>query len=218
MQRKKVARFKRDIELSRHQNSYSKYTRPEQLVRKRIRNLNRSVNKQLIELKKYSQVRSFSKELLFERLHDYNMVNKTTGTLKVNLPTNLKEMDYKVIEEAIKRFKSSPSSSGKGIRNIIKNQRANLLESTGDKEFVNSLSDRDIMYFNKMYSDNSFEILSRVLSSDIIKTMAENAARFNYDKDQFQVYMEMFIQKTPDVELKTAINNIYNRYVSRLQK
>lgn len=218
MQRKSISRFRRDVELLRHQSSYSKYTPAEQKARKRIRSLGKLINKELLDLKKYPQIRSFSKELLFEKLEDFNMINKQKGTVKVNIPTNLSEIDYRIIEQSFQRFRSSRSSTAKGLRKLIRNQRANLLESTGDKEFVASLTDKEIMDFNRMYSDNSFEVLSRVISSDLIKTISEDSARFGYDVDQFQAVMEMFIQQTPDEELKRAIFNLYNRYVRKIQK
>lgn len=213
---KEIARFKRDVQLTRHRYTSSRYSPTEQLARKRIRNMAKELNKRITSLNKYKQVKSMSKELLYERLKDYNMVTQR-GTIKVNLPSDLKEIDYRVIEQSFNLFTRSRSSSAQGIRKIIRQQRENLIQSTSDKEWVSTLSDKQIMDFNRMYSDKAFEQLSRVMSSDDIKTLSEDAARTDQTLDDFISTIEDYIDTTPDVESYRAMTDIYKNYVSKLR-
>ena len=212
---KDVSRYKRNVELLRHRYTTSKYSAQERAVRRRISATAKELNKQISQLNKIKNVKSFSKDLLFERLEKSGMVTKR-GTIRVNLPSNLTEIDYRNIEVSIKKFKSAPSSTPKGLRKIIRGQRQRLLESTSNKEFVDSLSDREIMEFNKMYSDISFEQLSRTMGSDTVKTLAEDAAQYKMTGKEFQETMESYMTESPDQNQRAAIKRLYDRYITKL--
>mgnify|MGYP003292883659 CR=1 FL=1 len=214
--RKNISRFKRDVELTRHHYTIIKYTPPEKAARKRIRTQAKVLNKQLSELNKFKSVDSLSRKLLIERLSTKNMIT-STGRIRENLPSDLKLVDYTAIEQAFKFFRKSESSTLKGIRRIVKRQRQDLLASTSNKEFVDSLSDREIMEFNKMYSDIAFDNLSRTMGSDTVKVLAEQAGVKKQTEEEFASTMEKYMDESPDENQRAAIKRIYKKYVSKLR-
>ena len=214
--KKNISRFKRDVELTRHHYTMIKYTPPEKAARKRIRAQAKLLNKQISELNKFKSIDSLSKKLLIERLSARNMIT-TTGRIKENLPSDLKIVDYNAIEQAFKFFRKSESSTLKGIRRIIRRQRDDLLMSTSNKEFVDSLTDREIMDFNKMYSDIAFDTLSRTMGSDTVKVLAEQAGLNKQTEEEFTSIMERYMEESPDENQRAAIRRIYKKYVSKLK-
>lgn len=213
--RKKLSRFKRDVELTRHRSTTVKYSSAERAIRKRISKSTKELNKAISKLNTVQGVKSYAKDKLYERLEKSGMITKS-GTIRVNLPSTLTDIDYRNIEASIKAFKKSPSGTIKGLKRVIKNQRQNLIEATSNIEWVNSLSDREIMEFNKMYSDISFELLSRTMGSDTVKYLAEDAAQYHMTKKDFKMVMEDYMTEAPDAAQRQAISKLYDKYVTKL--
>lgn len=213
---KNISRFKRDVVLTRHRSTTGNYTYQQIQARKRIRKQAKVLNQMISKLNKYPTVKSLSKDILVESLKKSGMITKN-GRVRTNLPTHLTTTDYRNIEKSYQRFISSESSTPKGLRNIISRQRRDLLASTSNQEFVDSLSDRDIMNFNRMYSDSAFDKLSRTVGSDLVKVLAEDAGQYKMSKENFADTILSYTESENDVELIQAANKIYDKYIKYLQ-
>lgn len=213
---KSVSRFKRDVVMTRHRSTTGNYTYQQIQARKKIRKQAQILNKMISKLNKYPSVKSLSKDILIESLKKSGMITKN-GRVRTNLPTHLSTTDYRNIEKSYQRFISSESSTPKGLRNIISRQRRDLLASTGNQEFVDRLTDRDIMNFNRMYSDSAFDKLSRTIGSDLVKVLAEDAGQYKMKKEDFANIILDYADSENDVELIQAANKIYDKYIKYLQ-
>ena len=67
-----------------------------------------------------------------------------------------------------------------------------------------------------MYSDISFEQLSRTMGSDTVKTLAEDAAQYKMTCKEFQATMENYMTESPDQNQRAAIKRLYDRYITKL--
>ena len=200
---KNIARLKRTITYSK--KKAPKVKKQAQLVNQMIKNLG---------TKKSA---SYAVETLFSKLSDVKdvkkLVNKQKMLINVKNLANLKPTSIRAISKALVDFQRSESATRAGLRKIANRQRKTLLKMTGNEDFVNSLSDKEISNFHKMFEDINYSKATSGLDSMSAYTIMTDAKSSDLTEEQFIEYMELYINESPDKGQADAIKKIYNKYI-----
>ncbi len=201
---KNIARLKRTITYS--SKKAPKVKKQAQLVNQMIKNL--GTNKRS----------SYAVENLISKLADIKVGNKKLFNKKkmiINIKNlvNLKPTSLRAITKALVDFQRSESSTKSGLKKITTRQRQTLLKMTQNEEFVNSLTDREISDFHKMFEDINYSKATSGLDSMSAYTIMLDSKSGDLTEEQFMQYMELYINESPDKGQADAIKKIYNKYI-----
>ena len=190
-----------------------KFTAAERKARSNILMKARIANREIQRLTE-AGYDSEAVKLLLTRLENVGLLTKT-GKIRVRIPSSIKsEKQFREIGQSFKFFEKSESSTVEGMKNIIQRQRDYIAGKTS-RRFANTLSDSQLLKFNRVYESSSWENLRDVVASDEASDIMMEAKQKRWSKKKFEQELTKYMEEEPDVNLKQDIEDIYKSYVKR---
>ena len=208
MKRKSISKYKRTVVAPSKRVD----------VKREAKQVNKMIRSLTNNFKSPKKV-SYALENLVDKLADIGirdkkrLINQRTNLVQIKNLTSLKPASLRAVIRVLSDFRKSESSTKTGISSIGKRQRQTLLRITGNEEWVNSLSDKDIENFNRMFDDRNYELATQGLDSMSAYGIMLDSASGNLTEDQFVQYLEMYSGEASDVERRKAIGKIYKKYI-----
>lgn len=207
-------RYRRTVSFKRSnvERVRTKYTPQVRAARKELRSTLGDLSKEVSDLSRYSRLNSNASRLLKSRLAA-NGIKFTKNGFSMDIPENLKTTQYKAINKAIMDFRSSESSTVRGLKRQVLRQREHLEQMFGDSKAVDKLTDKDIYNYNKVWGTKDYENIRDILGSDEIEQLMANGIKNKTGKINFRRELEKYIGYEVDPEVKKSIYNIYKEYI-----
>ena len=210
MKRKTISRYKRTV------------VAPSKRID--IKREAKQVNKMIRALKKkHTNVRDISYALqnlvgtldLTSRKSGVKLIDKRTNMIKIANIVNLKPVSARSFIQALKQFKRSESSTNRGLVRIAKRQRQMLLKMTSNEEFVNSLSDKELIKFHKVFEDEKYEAAMQGLDSDSAYAIMLDVFQYQISENDFENMISTYANNVPDLDVRKSMQEIYRKYLMR---
>lgn len=210
MKRKSISRYKRTVVVPSKRIDLKKEAK---IVNRMIRSLK----------KKHTNVRDISYALqtlvgkldLTSRKSGVKLIDKRTNMIKIANIVNLKPVSARAFTQALKQFKQSESATNRGLVRIAKRQRQMLLKMTSNEEFVNSLSDKELIKFHKVFEDEKYEAAMQGLDSDSAYAIMLDVFQYQVSEKDFENMISTYANNEPDLEIRKSMQEIYRKYLMR---
>ena len=210
MKRKSISRYKRSVVAPSKRIDMKKEAK---IVNRMIRSLK----------KKHTNVRDISYALqtlvgkldLTSRKSGVKLIDKRSNMIKIANIVNLKPVSARAFIQALKQFKQSESSTNRGLVRIAKRQRQMLLKMTSNEEFVNSLSDKELIKFHKVFEDEKYEAAMQGLDSDSAYAIMLDVFQYQVSEKDFENMISTYANNEPDLEIRKSMQEIYKKYLMR---
>lgn len=182
----------------------------------------KQVNRMIRALKKkYTNVRDLSYALenlvgkveQVEYKNKSKLIDKRTNLIRIKNIVELKPASARSFIKALEEFKKSETATARGIKRVATRQREMLLRITGEEEWVNSLSDKDLVNFHKVFDDANYEKAMEGMDSlSAYRTMLYVSSN-ELDEDTFENILSNYSENGLDIERRKAIKKIFNKYL-----
>jgi hypothetical protein len=184
----------------------------------KLRSRVRKVNRALAALKKeglYDE--SVAVENIFNLLESKTVeVGKTkSGYVSLRALKGKTITQQTAIQKAIDQFIKNKTSSVKGMMSLYEERRTELKKMFDDKDFVDSLSFKDIKDIYSVFKSNEYKRSSSKYDSKTFFTLYTQAIDEQFDKNKFIKEMDYYIDSGEDDDLKEDILKIYDKYISK---
>lgn len=143
------------------------------------------------------------------------LIDKRTNMIKIANIVNLKPVSARAFTQALKQFKQSESATNRGLVRIAKRQRQMLLKMTSNEEFVNSLSDKELIKFHKVFEDEKYEAAMQGLDSDSAYAIMLDVFQYQVSEKDFENMISTYANNEPDLEIRKSMQEIYRKYLMR---
>ena len=143
------------------------------------------------------------------------LIDKRTNMIKIANIVNLKPVSARAFTQALKQFKQSESATNRGLVRIAKRQRQMLLKMTSNEEFVNSLSDKELIKFHKVFEDEKYEAAMQGLDSDSAYAIMLDVFQYQVSEKDFENMISTYANNEPDLEIRKSMQEIYKKYLMR---
>lgn len=182
------------------------------------------VNRMIRSLKKkHTNVRDISYALqtlvgkldLTSRKSGVKLIDKRSNMIKIANIVNLKPVSARAFTQALKQFKQSESATNRGLVRIAKRQRQMLLKMTSNEEFVNSLSDKELIKFHKVFEDEKYEAAMQGLDSDSAYAIMLDVFQYQISENDFENMISTYANNVPDLDVRKSMQEIYRKYLMR---
>lgn len=175
-----------------------------------------SVNDMLKSLEKAGNLDSWASKILFNKLGGaMNIINSNgrIDTSSINKKTYKTRLTF--IEKSLNEFISSKTSTNKGIKEVINEQRNAIAEKVNNLDFANSLSDDDIKNIYSVFNDEDYDILveSGQYTSEQLYTYITDAVSNELRANDFISYIKKQSEKAKDIEVQRNFRSIYKKYI-----
>ena len=183
----------------------------------------KQVNRMIRALKKkYTNVKDISYALEnlvgklehIEYMNKSKLIDKRTNLIRIKNIVELKPASVRSFIKALQEFKKSETSTSRGITRVSSRLRKQLLAKTHNEVFVNSLSDKEINNFYKIFEDEQYEKATQGLDSETAYTLITDVIKYDLTEEQFAKSLERYANYTPDVEVRKSMKSIYERYLT----
>lgn len=210
MKRKSISRYKRTVVAPSKRIDLKKEAK---IVNRMIRSLK----------KKHTNVRdiSYALQTLVGKLDfaseksGVKLIDKRSNMIKISNIVNLKPVSARAFTQALKQFKQSESATNRGLVRIAKRQRQMLLKMTSNEEFVNSLSDKELIKFHKVFEDEKYEAAMQGLDSDSAYAIMLDVFQYQVSEKDFENMISTYANNEPDLEIRKSMQEIYRKYLMR---
>ena len=175
------------------------------------------INDMLKALDEEGYSNSWASKTLFNKLgtNKINIIkNNKIDVGKISKTSSMSNLTY--IKKALNDFKASKTSTVKGIKSRIVDERQFIAEQTDNQEFANDLTDEEIGKIYEVFNDTDYKQLteSGMYDSDEIFTFITTAKEQDYGIRKFQNMVKTYSEDSPDVETRRMFKNIYDKYVA----
>lgn len=175
------------------------------------------INDMLKALDEEGYSNSWASKTLFNKLgtNKINIIkNNKIDVGKISKTSSMSNLAY--IQKALNDFKASKTSTVKGIKSRIDDERQFIAEQTDNQEFANDLTDEEIGKIYEVFNDTDYKQLteSGMYDSDEIFTFITTAKEQDYGIRKFQNMVKTYSEDSPDVETRKMFKNIYDKYVA----
>lgn len=175
------------------------------------------INDMLKALDEEGYSNSWASKTLFNKLgtNKINIIkNNKIDVGKISKTSSMSNLTY--IKKALNDFKASKTSTVKGIKSRIDDERQFIAEQTDNQEFANDLTDEEIGKIYEVFNDTDYKQLteSGMYDSDEIFTFITTAKEQDYGIRKFQNMVKTYSEDSPDVETRKMFKNIYDKYVA----
>lgn len=143
------------------------------------------------------------------------LIDKRTNMIKIANIVNLKPVSARAFTQALKQFKQSESATNRGLVRIAKRQRQMLLKMTSNEEFINSLSDKELIKFHKVFEDEKYEAAMQGLDSDSAYAIMLDVFQYQVSEKDFENMISTYADNEPDLEIRKSMQEIYRKYLMR---
>lgn len=175
------------------------------------------INDMLKALDEEGYSNTWASKTLFNKLstNKINIIqNNRIDIGKISKTSSMSNLAY--IKKALNDFKASKTSTVKGIRSRIDDERQFIAEQTDNQEFAADLSEEEISKIYEVFNDVDYKTLteSGMYDSDEIFTFITTAKEQDYGVRKFQNMIKTYSEEAPDVETRKMFKNIFEKYVS----
>lgn len=170
------------------------------------------VNKRINEININFGKESWATKKLLSRL-DVKGIDVVRGG-KIKIPKNMSNQKLKLVESALNKFLDMKTSSVKGIKETIKKQQKNIRTALSDENIKITPKEAETLY--RFFEDKDFNMICQILNidpSDLWNVLAQ-AKEENWSENTFGKRLLTFAEDGSDEDMKIAIRNIYNKYVT----
>ncbi len=183
----------------------------------------KQVNRMIRALKKkYTNVRDLSYALenlvgkveQVEYKNKSKLIDKRTNLIRIKNIVELKPASARSFIKALEEFKKSETATARGIKRVATRQRDMLLRITGEEEWVNSLSDKDLVNFHKVFDDANYEKAMEGMDSLSAYRAMLFASSNELDEETFENIIANYAENGLDVDRRKAIKKIYDKYLN----
>ena len=215
---KDLSRFKRTITIE--PRTYANVARVKIDTRtKYIRTIKSEVdviNKMLDALEKEGYSNTWASKTLFNKL-DTSRIDVVSGgkidKSKISKDYSMTSLTY--IRKALNDFKASKTSTVKGVKDRIEDERQFIAEQTDNEEFARSLTDDELSNIYSVFNDVDYKALTesgQYESNEIFSFIVE-AKEQNYGVRKFMQTIRDYSEDYPDRDVRDSFKAIYNKYV-----
>ena len=180
----------------------------------------KNINAMLRALKKeglYDE--SIAVENIFNYLESKPVgIQKTkSGYISVRNIKNKSITQLTGINKAISEFVKNKTSTVSGMNELYEERRNELSRFISDKEFVDSLSYKDIRSIYKVFQSNEYKKLQSRMGSPEFFTLMTQAIDEQWNKGKFIQEMVNYLPEGNDEDLKKDLKNIIRVYNRRIK-
>lgn len=184
----------------------------------KLRSRVRKVNRALAALRKSGL---YDESVAVENIFNYleskaiNVTKTPTGNISMVGLKGKSMTQIKGIEKAIEQFVKNKTSSVKGMIQLYDERRDELTRMFDDEDFVKSLSNKELRTIYSVFQSKEYDKESRRFDSKTFFTLYTQAIDQKKDKEWFLNEMEVYQQTGQDDDLREAVSDIYDKYISQ---
>lgn len=181
----------------------------------------KNINAMLRALKKEGL---YDESIAVENIFDYlesspvDIQKTKSGYISVRNIKNKSMTQLTGINKAISEFVKNKTSTVSGMNELYEERRNELSRFISDKEFVDSLSYKDIRSIYKVFQSNEYKKLQSRMGSPEFFTLLTQSIDEKWNQEKFAKEIDLYMAEGNDEDLKEEITNIYNKYISRYSK
>lgn len=213
-----VARFKRTVTLPSGTASNVRRVQIDPRVKysRRIREEANVINKMLSALKSAGYSDTWASKTLFNKLETPQIDIISNGRIdvsKINKSYSMSNLAY--IKKSLNDFKASKTSTVKGVKARIEDERQFIAEQTDNEEFARSLTDDELSKIYSVFNDVDYKALTesgQYESNEIFSFIVE-AKEQDSGIRKFLSTVRTYSEEGLDYDTRLAFTNIYNKYV-----
>ena len=180
----------------------------DKLFRKVVRLVGQT-NKRIKQINNTYGSNSWATKKLKNRLSIPQLSTFKQGRIKVS--PNMSDIELRAVINAINIFNQSKTSSVKGIKSVIKNQKSNIKDLLSNNDV--DISDNEAENLYSFFEDSDFNNVTQYIPPSDIWVLLQDAKDSNMSIKQFKKNMSYYINSSNDDDMNRAISNIYNKYV-----
>lgn len=214
MKKVKIPKEYRDLELEklyREQRQEAIYQQVK--LRSRIKKVNRSLR--ALQKEGYYD-ESVAVENIFDLLESkpVNIQRTKSGYISLKGLSSKTQTQYTAINKSINEFFKNKTSTVSGFEELYEERREELFRMFDDKGFVKNLTNKELRDIYKVFQSNEYDRKNKRFSSKDFFTQYTSAIDNKWSKEKFEVEMNKYFETGNDPELKKAVSNIYDKYIS----
>lgn len=181
----------------------------------------KNINAMLRALKKEGL---YDESIAVENIFDYlesspvDIQKTKSGYISVRNIKNKSITQLTGINKAISEFVKNKTSTVSGMNELYEERRNELSRFISDKEFVDSLSYKDIRSIYKVFQSNEYKKLQSRMGSPEFFTLLTQSIDEKWNQEKFAKEIDLYMAEGNDEDLKEEITNIYNKYISKYSK
>lgn len=181
----------------------------------------KNINAMLRALKKEGL---YDESIAVENIFDYlesspvDIQKTKSGYISVRNIKNKSMTQLTGINKAISEFVKNKTSTVSGMNELYEERRNELSRFISDKEFVDSLSYKDIRSIYKVFQSNEYKKLQSRMGSPEFFTLLTQSIDEKWNQEKFAKEIDLYMAEGNDEDLKEEITNIYNKYISKYSK
>lgn len=181
----------------------------------------KNINAMLRALKKEGL---YDESIAVENIFDYlesspvDIQKTKSGYISVRNIKNKSVTQLTGINKAITEFVKNKTSTVSGMNELYEERRNELSRFISDKEFVDSLSYKDIRSIYKVFQSNEYKKLQSRMGSPEFFTLLTQSIDEKWNQEKFAKEIDLYMAEGNDEDLKEEITNIYNKYISKYSK
>ena len=181
----------------------------------------KNINAMLRALKKEGL---YDESIAVENIFDYlesspvDIQKTKSGYISVRNIKNKSFTQLTGINKAISEFVKNKTSTVSGMNELYEERRNELSRFISDKEFVDSLSYKDIRSIYKVFQSNEYKKLQSRMGSPEFFILLTQAIDEKWNQEKFAKEIDLYMAEGNDEDLKEEITNIYNKYISKYSK
>lgn len=181
----------------------------------------KNINAMLRALKKEGL---YDESIAVENIFDYlesspvDIQKTKSGYISVRNIKNKSVTQLTGINKAISEFVKNKTSTVSGMNELYEERRNELSRFISDKEFVDSLSYKDIRSIYKVFQSNEYKKLQSRMGSPEFFTLLTQSIDEKWNQEKFAKEIDLYMAEGNDEDLKEEITNIYNKYISKYSK
>ena len=181
----------------------------------------KNINAMLRALKKEGL---YDESIAVENIFDYlesspvDIQKTKSGYISIRNIKNKSVTQLTGINKAITDFVKNKTSTVSGMNELYEERRNELSRFISDKEFVDSLSYKDIRSIYKVFQSNEYKKLQSRMGSPEFFTLLTQSIDEKWNQEKFAKEIDLYMAEGNDEDLKEEITNIYNKYISRYSK
>lgn len=173
--------------------------------------LQREANRRLTEIQREFGEGSWAGKRL-ERKLTVNELDAWSFDNKVLVPKNLDKFELKAVNKALTYFLESKTSTVKGIKDVIKQQKENIKSAFEDEE-GEELSEKEIESLYDLMGDEDFKTVAENTDPSSLRAFVQEARERKLIMRDFRGEVENYVVYGEDEDLKKNINRIWRKYI-----
>ena len=173
--------------------------------------LSKRANQRLVRLERAFGKDTWAARKLRNRL-DIEPVQAWTNTGRVRVNKSMTITQLRATIKATQQFLNSQTSTVRGVKQVRKQQIANISKQLGTEEEDLTFEEAETLYM--MFEDTDFTFfVPRYMTASEFWAEIEQAKEYNLNENEFIESLRQYIEFGNDEEMLVRIRAIYNKYV-----